>query len=74
MGGKDLRAEAERVQSLNIVVGTPGRLLQHIDESPMWDSSHLLILGMKLTRPLADEGICRRNRPRPSQACKLRHD
>lgn len=45
IGGKDLQAEAERVGQLNIVVASPGRLLQHIDESPMWDTSKLMILG-----------------------------
>lgn len=45
IGGKDLQAEAERIGQINIVVATPGRLLQHIDESPLWDASRLLILG-----------------------------
>lgn len=49
IGGKDVQAEAERIGYMNIIVATPGRLLQHIDESPMWDSSRLLILGAAIS-------------------------
>ncbi|XP_026189894.1 ATP-dependent RNA helicase dbp4 [Cyclospora cayetanensis] len=45
IGGKDLEAEAQRIGQLNIIVATPGRLLQHIEESPLWDASRLLMLG-----------------------------
>lgn len=30
---------------LNIIVGTPGRVLQHMEESPLWEASGLRILG-----------------------------
>ncbi|KAI3899556.1 hypothetical protein MKW92_041729 [Papaver armeniacum] len=37
-GRKDVGAEKERVNELNILVCTPGRLLQHMDETPNFDS------------------------------------
>jgi len=30
---------------MNILIATPGRLLQHMDESPGFDASNLKILG-----------------------------
>ncbi|KAL8443890.1 hypothetical protein Emed_006550 [Eimeria media] len=57
IGGKDVQAEAERVGELNIIVATPGRLLQHIDESPMWDASKLLLLAIDEADRLVDLGF-----------------
>ena len=37
IGGKDVQEEANRVNKMNILVCTPGRLLQHMDETPMFD-------------------------------------
>uniref|UniRef100_A0A0G4H3S2 ATP-dependent RNA helicase n=1 Tax=Chromera velia CCMP2878 TaxID=1169474 RepID=A0A0G4H3S2_9ALVE len=44
IGGKDVSAEQHRIHTLNVLVATPGRLLQHMDESPSWDASNLQIL------------------------------
>ncbi|CDJ37811.1 DEAD/DEAH box helicase, putative [Eimeria tenella] len=57
IGGKGVEAEAERIGQLNIIVATPGRLLQHIDESPMWDATideadRLVDLGFQQTMEL----------------------
>ncbi|CAI5931209.1 unnamed protein product [Closterium sp. NIES-65] len=43
IGGRagSVEKERERVQSLNILVCTPGRLLQHMDETPNFDASNL---------------------------------
>ncbi len=41
-----LREEAERICSTNIVVCTPGRLLQHMDETAYFNADSLAILGM----------------------------
>ncbi|KAI3973280.1 hypothetical protein MKW92_011082 [Papaver armeniacum] len=42
-GRKDVGAEKERVNELNILVCTPGRLLQHMDETPNFDCSQLQV-------------------------------
>ncbi|TPX59385.1 hypothetical protein PhCBS80983_g02540 [Powellomyces hirtus] len=46
IGGKDLKSEQERVNKMNILVCTPGRLLQHMDQTPDFncDALQMLIL------------------------------
>lgn len=44
IGGKDLAAERKRLDKMNIIIATPGRLLQHMDENPQFDTSNLQIL------------------------------
>jgi len=46
IGGKDLKFEWSRVSDCNILVCTPGRLLQHLDQNPSFsvDSLQLLVL------------------------------
>ena len=46
IGGKDLKFEWSRVSGCNILICTPGRLLQHLDENPSFsvDSLQLLVL------------------------------
>ncbi|PIM99292.1 RNA Helicase [Handroanthus impetiginosus] len=43
-GRKDVDTERERVNELNILVCTPGRLLQHMDETPNFECSQLQVL------------------------------
>ncbi|CAH2040599.1 unnamed protein product [Thlaspi arvense] len=40
-GRKDVDTEKEHVNDLNILICTPGRLLQHMDETPNFDCSQL---------------------------------
>lgn len=42
-GRKDVVAEKDRVNELNILVCTPGRLLQHMDETPNFECSQLQV-------------------------------
>lgn len=42
-GRKDVDTEKERVNELNILVCTPGRLLQHMDETPNFECSQLQV-------------------------------
>lgn len=42
-GRKDIDVEKERVNDLNILVCTPGRLLQHMDETPNFECSQLQV-------------------------------
>lgn len=46
IGGKDLASEKSRICSMNILVCTPGRLLQHMDQTPLFDPTPLQILGL----------------------------
>ncbi|CBI26627.3 unnamed protein product, partial [Vitis vinifera] len=46
-GRKDVGMEKEHVNELNILVCTPGRLLQHMDETPNFDCSQLQCLQRK---------------------------
>jgi ATP-dependent RNA helicase DDX10/DBP4 len=45
IGGKDVESEKERISRMNILVCTPGRLLQHMDETPDFHCDNLQILG-----------------------------
>ncbi|XP_065565001.1 probable ATP-dependent RNA helicase DDX10 [Artemia franciscana] len=44
IGGKDLKFEQKRLQGCNVMVCTPGRLLQHMNENPLMDTTNLQIL------------------------------
>ena len=43
-GKKEFLLEQSRVGSMNIIVGTPGRVLQHLEQSPGFDVGGLLML------------------------------
>ncbi|KAE8675213.1 DEA(D/H)-box RNA helicase family protein isoform 2 [Hibiscus syriacus] len=43
-GRKEVDVEKERVNELNILICTPGRLLQHMDKTPNFDCSQLQLL------------------------------
>lgn len=45
IGGKDVDVEKERLGRMNILVSTPGRLLQHLDETSSLDCANLQLLG-----------------------------
>src|SRR3954469_7202291 len=44
IGGRNLREEAERMARMNIPVCTPGRMLQHLDQTAGLDVDNLQIL------------------------------
>jgi len=44
IGGKDLKFEWSRVSNCNILICTPGRLLQHLDENPDFNLDNLQLL------------------------------
>ena len=41
IGGKDVNIEKLNIERMNILICSPGRLLQHMDESPGFDASNL---------------------------------
>lgn len=45
-GGKNLKQEANSIGRMMILVSTPGRLLQHMDENPTFSCDYLKLLGM----------------------------
>ncbi|KAL8509967.1 hypothetical protein ACS0TY_016981 [Phlomoides rotata] len=56
-GRKDVDTEKERVSELNILVCTPGRLLQHMDETPNFECSQLQVLVLDEADRILDVGF-----------------
>ena len=48
IGGKDLHYERKRLATCNIIICTPGRILQHMDENEQFDCSNTKLLGKLL--------------------------
>lgn len=59
IGGKDLKVEMERIGRLNILIGTPGRLLQHFDEAPDLDTNGIKVLVLDEADRMLDMGFKR---------------
>lgn len=57
VGGKDVAEESARVSGLNVLVCTPGRLLQHMDETPGFDCSNLRFLVLDEADRVLDMGF-----------------
>ncbi|KAJ3315459.1 ATP-dependent RNA helicase dbp4 [Boothiomyces sp. JEL0838] len=57
IGGKDLKQEQERVSRMNILICTPGRLLQHMDQTPEFDCSNLKVLVLDEADRILDIGF-----------------
>ena len=56
-GRKTLEEEKARAGQLNILIATPGRLLQHMDETPYFDCSNLKILVLDEADRILDMGF-----------------
>lgn len=57
IGGKDLHFEKKRLNQCNIIICTPGRLLQHMDENPLFDCSNMQILVLDEADKCLDMGF-----------------
>ncbi|XP_030056136.1 putative ATP-dependent RNA helicase DDX10 [Microcaecilia unicolor] len=57
IGGKDLKHESGRINRTNILVCTPGRLLQHMDETSYFHASNLLMLILDEADRILDMGF-----------------
>ncbi|KAJ3396404.1 hypothetical protein CcCBS67573_g03002 [Chytriomyces confervae] len=57
IGGKDLTQEQERIARMNILVCTPGRLLQHMDQTPDFTCDNLQILVLDEADRCLDSGF-----------------
>jgi ATP-dependent RNA helicase DDX10/DBP4 len=45
IGGKNVQDEKDRIGFMNVLVSTPGRLLQHMDETVGFECGNLKMLG-----------------------------
>ena len=57
IGGHELALEQKRIQHTNIVIATPGRLLQHLDETPDFECHTLRVLVLDETDRILDLGF-----------------
>ncbi|GAB0094071.1 RNA helicase [Sergentomyia squamirostris] len=44
IGGKNLKFERKRMDQCNIIICTPGRILQHMDETPLFNCDQMQVL------------------------------
>ncbi|RCK59247.1 ATP-dependent RNA helicase DBP4 [Candida viswanathii] len=56
-GGKDVQYEKERVSRMNILVGTPGRISQHLNEAVGMETSNLQVLVLDEADRCLDMGF-----------------
>ena len=66
IGGKDKAEEAERITRMNLLVCTPGRLLQHFDETVGFDASNLQVLVIDEADRILDLGLQTTSNPSPN--------
>ncbi|KAI9787212.1 MAG: ATP-dependent RNA helicase dbp4 [Geoglossum umbratile] len=57
IGGKSLREEQERLGRMNILVCTPGRMLQHMDQTSFFDVNNLQVLVLDEADRIMDMGF-----------------
>ena len=57
IGGNNLEKEQKSVNQINILIGTPGRLLQHMSETPFFNADNLKILVIDEADRILDEGF-----------------
>ncbi|PKY04622.1 RNA helicase [Aspergillus campestris IBT 28561] len=57
IGGKSLREEQDRLGRMNILVCTPGRMLQHLDQTAMFDTFNLQMLVLDEADRIMDMGF-----------------
>ncbi|KAL1948548.1 hypothetical protein VTO73DRAFT_12623 [Trametes versicolor] len=59
IGGKNLKDESERLARMNILVATPGRLLQHMDQTIGFECDNLQVLVLDEADRILDMGFQR---------------
>ncbi|KAG6886098.1 hypothetical protein C0993_002617 [Termitomyces sp. T159_Od127] len=57
IGGKNLKEESERLARMNVLVATPGRLLQHMDQTVGFAADNLQILVLDEADRILDMGF-----------------
>ena len=75
IGGKSFAVEAEAIGKMNILIATPGRLLQHLDQTPTFCIDNLQILVIDECDRLLDMGFQKtmnailKSLPKSKQTC-----
>ncbi|RWS24542.1 putative ATP-dependent RNA helicase DDX10-like protein, partial [Leptotrombidium deliense] len=59
IGGKDLKFERNRMSKCNIVIGTPGRILQHMNENPLFNCETMKLLILDEADRILDMGFAK---------------
>lgn len=59
IGGKDVKFELERISKINVLIGTPGRILQHMDQAIGLNTSGLQMLVLDEADRCLDMGFKR---------------
>lgn len=59
IGGKNLKDESDRLAKMNILVATPGRLLQHMDQTVGFDCENLQLLVLDEADRILDMGFAK---------------
>ncbi|ORX76886.1 DEAD-domain-containing protein, partial [Anaeromyces robustus] len=57
IGGKDLKVEQQRVSKMNILICTPGRLLQHMDQTADFNCDNIQMLVLDEADRILDFGF-----------------
>ncbi|KAI5300465.1 ATP-dependent RNA helicase dbp4 [Ascosphaera atra] len=57
VGGKKLQDERERLSRMNILICTPGRMLQHMDQTAAFETSNLRVLVLDEADRIMDMGF-----------------
>ena len=57
IGGKSLQEERERLGRMNILVCTPGRMLQHMDQTALFETDNLQMLVLDEADRIMDMGF-----------------
>lgn len=57
IGGKNLKFERNRMDQCNILICTPGRLLQHMDENPLFNATTMELLVLDEADRCLDMGF-----------------
>ncbi|KAK9453293.1 P-loop containing nucleoside triphosphate hydrolase protein, partial [Dipodascopsis uninucleata] len=57
IGGKDVQVERERISRINILICTPGRILQHLDQAAGFEISNLKMLILDEADRILDMGF-----------------
>ena len=57
IGGKPLKEERDRLGRMNILIATPGRLLQHLDSTVGFESAGVKVLGKLETHSSTSQWI-----------------
>ena len=57
IGGNNVEKEKEAINYMNILIGTPGRILQHVTETAMFTADNLKMLIIDEADRILDEGF-----------------